>query len=211
MNSHPPAPWTDVEMRMIHTVDVFLHKPAIMKKAQTRLENLKTALADHLQQSPGACPPQADIEKGQIARGENHKGFPFLSLDLPQLFSKQCFFTFRTLFWWGHYLGFALILKGANLEAWVEGIIRRRELNGAADLHLALHETPWEWELEPTRLPRLNNLAAERIREHAAARGYIKLLRVVPVTSSRFTGLDWPDAGLTAYQDINRLLAPSQE
>ena len=104
--------WSRDEWDLINVTEIFRRKPAILKKVESYLEELRTALADELKTHPKSYPPDTDLTKGQIARGENHKGFPFLSLDLPQKFSKTEFFTYRTLFWWGHYLGFSLILKG---------------------------------------------------------------------------------------------------
>ena len=114
----PPSPresWQLKDMEMISHVEVFLNKPAILKKVENRLTNLKDAMAIELLSCAHQLPSGTDIEKGQIARGENHNGFPFLSLDIPQNFSKTEMYTFRTLFWWGHYLGFSMILKGDTL------------------------------------------------------------------------------------------------
>ena len=62
--------------------------PRLMKKAEASLIELKDQIVNKLSQEPHPCPPESDITKGQIVRGENHKGFPFISLDMPQTFSK---------------------------------------------------------------------------------------------------------------------------
>ena len=90
--------WSPLEIKLLNTVDVFLHKPAIMKKAEANLTVLKQEIVKTLSLLPHPCPPEADIVKGQIVRGENHNGFPFMSLDMPQMFSKSRMFTYRTLF-----------------------------------------------------------------------------------------------------------------
>ncbi len=92
------ADWSPVEVKLLNTVDIFLHKPAIMKKAEANLTALKQEVIKTLSQAPHPCPPESDIVKGQIVRGENHKGFPFISLDMPQMFSKSQMFTYRTFF-----------------------------------------------------------------------------------------------------------------
>ncbi|MFQ5443447.1 MAG: hypothetical protein ACE5EK_02400, partial [Nitrospinales bacterium] len=104
--------WSQHEIKMINETEVFLHKPSIMKNAERQLNRLKDSMVEKLAKWEGRYPEGTDLIKGQLARGENHMGFPFLSMDIPQKFSKTEMFTFRTLFWWGHYLGFALILKG---------------------------------------------------------------------------------------------------
>ena len=90
--------WSPLEIKLLNTVDVFLHKPTIIKKAETNLVDLKQSIVSELAKSPHLFPVTTDIVKGQIVRGENHKGFPFISLDMPQMFSKNEMFTYRTLF-----------------------------------------------------------------------------------------------------------------
>jgi len=198
--------WNELEIRLMRTVELFQHKPVIMKKAEQRLESLKTALAAELERHPDSCPPDADRVKGQIVRGENNKGFPFVSLDLPQWFTKETFFTFRTLFWWGHYLGFSLILKGGDFEGYVDRLARNRNRPEAEHLWLALCETPWEWELEAAHFQLLEEAGEGRLRAHAERTGYLKLLRSFSVDAAGFPQLDWAQAGLAAYRQMTHLI-----
>src|ERR1043166_6396414 len=39
----------------------------------------------------------------KISRGENFKGFPYVVLDYPRLFTEENVFAIRTLFWWANY------------------------------------------------------------------------------------------------------------
>ena len=75
--------WSPLEVKLFNTVDIFLHKPAIMKKAEANLNCLKQEVIKTLSQAPHPCPPESDIVKGQIVRGENHNGFLFIFLDMP--------------------------------------------------------------------------------------------------------------------------------
>ena len=136
------ADWSPVEVKLLNTVDVFLHKPAIMKKAEANLTALKQEVIKTLSQAPHPCPPESDIVKGQIVRGENHKGFPFISLDMPQMFSKSQMFTYRTLFWWGHDLIFSLILKQENQAPLIAKLIQLKEHPEWKDIQLAIAPTP---------------------------------------------------------------------
>ena len=95
---------------MINTADVFKHKSAILQKAENYLNDLKDAMVVELKDFDGIIPANADLTKSQLARGENHKGFPYRSLDIPQIFSKTEMFTYRVLFWWGNFLAYSLIL-----------------------------------------------------------------------------------------------------
>ena len=108
MNSY--FPWSDQEFDMINFVDVFHSKPGIMKKAEGLLTELKNSLVKEIPLLDLILPPETDVIKGQIVRGENYKGFPFISLDMPQRFSKTEMFTYRTVFWWGHCLVFSFCM-----------------------------------------------------------------------------------------------------
>ncbi|GIS84140.1 MAG: hypothetical protein CM1200mP16_04400 [Nitrospina sp.] len=86
--------------------------------------------------------------KNQIARGENHNGFPYLSLDYPQNFSqKKEMLTMRTLFWWGHYLGFSFILKGEKLSIYLERLIENCHKKSYKNIYVSIAPDPWEWEI----------------------------------------------------------------
>jgi len=194
--------WSGLEMQMLATVDVFRHKPGIMKKAEGFLAALKLALVEDLARETHPLPEGIDIRKGQIARGENHNGFPFISLDMPQLFNKNTFFTYRTLFWWGHYLGFSLILKGAPMERAVGRLTGESAAREAGNLLVGLAPTPWEWELHPDHFVPLEACGAERLRRHAETHQYLKLLRCISVTDPSFAHLDWTRTGVDTFRDM---------
>ncbi len=198
--------WTAHDLEMIGHREVFLHKPAILKNAEARLRELESAIAKELAQTAPALPPESKVEKGQLARGENHKGFPFLSLDIPQFFSKTEMFTFRTLFWWGHYLGFSLILKGAALNGWQDNLLAQRQEPRWQDVHLSTAATPFEWDakfLQPAA-----TMPEAELRATVAEIDYMKLIRLFPVDGKGFADLDWTGAGLTAWRDLSKVASP---
>ena len=117
-NSKPSA-WSEKELRLVNHVEVFQNKPTILKKVEQRLITLQKALAQEVNLISANLPSGIDLVKNQIARGENHNGFPYLSLDYPQNFSKKEMLTMRTLFWWGHYLGISFILKVEKLSIYL--------------------------------------------------------------------------------------------
>ena len=195
--------WSGHDLTMIAHREVFLHKPAIMARAEARLKELERAMAKELAATGPALPPNTKTAEGQLVRGENHKGFPFLSLDIPQFFTKTEYFTFRTLFWWGHYLGFSLILKGERLEQYLNRLLKEKANPDWADIHLAIAPTPWEWAWNDECF---KNVADTPDKELAAAVEeieYIKLVRFFPVEDARFASLDWAEAGVKAWRDFS--------
>ena len=201
------ADWSPVEVKLLNTVDVFLHKPAIMKKAEANLTALKQEVIKTLSQAPHPCPPESDIVKGQIVRGENHKGFPFISLDMPQMFSKSQMFTYRTLFWWGHDLIFSLILKQDNQDPLIEKLIQLKEHPEWEDIQLAIAPTPWEWEKDMNNFVPLFGTSDIKIRDTINSVKYIKICRFYSLASSEFPKLNWADAGLATWKTLSSVCA----
>lgn len=201
------ADWSPVEVKLLNTVDIFLHKPAIMKKAEANLTALKQDVIKTLSQAPHPCPPESDIVKGQIVRGENHKGFPFISLDMPQMFSKSEMFTYRTLFWWGHDLIFSLILKQENQAPLIEKLRQLKEHPEWKDIQLAIAPTPWEWGKDMKNFIPLFGTSDIKIRAAINSVKYIKLCRFYSLASPEFPKLNWADAGLATWKTLSKICA----
>ena len=201
------ADWSPLEVKLLNTVDIFRHKPAIMKKAEANLTALKQEIIKTLSQAPHPCPPESDIVKGQIVRGENHKGFPFISLDMPQMFSKSKMFTYRTLFWWGHDLIFSLILKQDNQDPLIEKLIQLKEHPEWEDIQLAIALTPWEWEKDMNNFIPLFGTSDIKIRDTINSVKYIKICRFYSLASSEFPKLNWADAGLATWKTLSKICA----
>lgn len=205
-NRESAAHWSHHEWDLIRVTEIFRHKPSILKKAEGYLEELRSSLAVELKAHPKPYPPETDLTKGQIARGENHKGFPFLSLDLPQKFSKTEFFTFRTLFWWGHYLGFSLILKSPNLDPYINRLKKSRQDAACETIYLSQHTSPWEWEFSENNFVKVSELSENEIQEIAERLQYLKLIRIFPVTEESFPELNWEKAGIQSFRDLVHLV-----
>ncbi len=203
---NPNENFSERELELINEVDLFKHKPTIMKKAESKLESLRHALIEELKVNPTPFPHETDLIKGQIARGENHKGFPFISLDLPQKFSKTEFFTFRTLFWWGHYLGFSLILKGDRLGEYTEQIIKNQNTPEFSTIYLAKNENLWEWEWTQNNFEKISKLKPDIISSLIKNITYIKLIDVITVSDPIFTKMDWSEKGLNSFRNLIKLV-----
>ncbi|MBC8286790.1 MAG: hypothetical protein H8E42_04870 [Nitrospinae bacterium] len=195
-----PEDWRPKDLEMISHVEVFQNKPAILKKVESRLTKLKKAMVVELLTCIPQLPPGTNIEKGQIARGENHNGFPFLSLDIPQNFSKTEMFTFRTLFWWGHYLGFSMILKGDKLKTYFQRLSTTCNEPPFQDIYLSLAPTPWEWRLDEKHF----SLVGEQQvwANKANLLDHMKIMRFYSIADESFKELDWTQAGVKFWKDV---------
>jgi len=195
-----PEDWRPKDLEMISHVEVFQNKPAILKKVESRLTKLKEAMVVELLSCAPQLPPGTDIEKGQIARGENHHGFPFLSLDIPQNFSKTEMYTYRTLFWWGHYLGFSLILKGDKLKTYFQRLSDTCNDPSFQDVYLSLAPTPWEWRPDEKYFTRVSNQKVWTDKSNLL--DHMKIMRFYSIADESFKDLDWTEAGIKFWQDM---------
>lgn len=198
--------WEESEIRLIRERELFLRKPGIMKKANDNLEGLKSKLIAQLANDGRNYPEGTDLIKGQIAKGENHNGFPFISLDMPQKFSKVEMFTFRTLFWWGHYLGFSMILKGAELDDFAKKLSERKDSDLLVDTYFATSLNIWEWEKTNENFKLVSESSSDFILETIAEIDYIKLIRFFCLNDSSFDSLDWEKAGSTTFENFMKTI-----
>lgn len=203
INPTPPEAcedWNPKDLELIGHVEVFQKKPAILKKVEHRLTSLKEAMAIELLSCASQLPPGTDINKGQIARGENHNGFPFLSLDIPQNFSKTEMFTYRTLFWWGHYLGFSMILKGNQLNTYFQRLTDFCSEQPFQNLYLSIAPNPWEWRMDPKYF--IPVAEQKTWADKSSFLDYMKIIRFHAVTDESFKDLDWTKAGVKFWKDM---------
>jgi hypothetical protein len=198
--------WDELEIRLIRERELFLNKPGIMKKANGRLEGLKNKLIAQLAADGRNYPEGSDLIKGQIAKGENHNGFPFISLDMPQKFSKTEMFTFRTLFWWGHYLGFSLILKGMELNDFASKLSERKDSELLTDIYFATSTNIWEWKKTNENFNLVSESSSDTILQTVSEINYIKLIRFYPLSDPSFDCLDWEEAGSTTFEKFMKIV-----
>ena len=194
--------WSEKELRLVKHVELFQCKPAILQKAENRFGALQKGLEKEIIPLATYLPKNLDLVKNQIARGENHNGFPFLSLDYPQNFSKTEMFTMRTLFWWGHYLGFSLILKGERLAIYSQRLLENYKTKHFQDIFVCLAPTPWEWELNAKNYSLVSKVNAREFQKTILELGYLKLMRVVTFTDENFISLNWTQTGVQFWKDL---------
>ncbi|CAI2718641.1 hypothetical protein [Nitrospina watsonii] len=197
--------WSALELRLIRERELFLHKHSILKKAEEHLELLKQRMLDVLADDPGPVPLGTDLKRGKLTRGENNKGFPFLSLDIPQFFTREEYFTYRVLFWWGHYLGYSLVLKGEALPGYLACLKTRRHEPEFADIWIARHSSPWEWENADDNFAPVQQPTDEDLDRWIGDIQYIKVIRMIPLTTPGFPEVDWAEEGVRTYRDLMRL------
>ncbi|MBI3607363.1 MAG: hypothetical protein HY207_05275 [Nitrospirae bacterium] len=163
------------EVDFLKQAALFSWKELITKKIRRALETLHDELAKELVPEALLAPEGMDFTRWQVVRGERLEGRPYAYLDFPQYFSRETKFTYRTMFWWGSGLFFAMILEGPALDRYREHLLGAYPRLADHGLALSLAETPWEWKREgPSVLPLQVKNRAE-VTEALAARRFLKL------------------------------------
>ncbi|MFM8552588.1 MAG: hypothetical protein ACKOCD_09850 [Nitrospiraceae bacterium] len=203
-----PCLFTSDELSLVADRQFFPAKARIMAKVKATLEAVHAGLKAELAGGELLAPQTFDPAKFQLVKGEHLESFPYQYLDFPKHFAGEETFTFRSLFWWGHGLVFALILEGPHLAQYKRHLINRyHEVAGKA-LQLSLAPTPWEWKQgEGYTLP----LTHDRKPEVAAVltgRRFFKLARYVALDDPAVRDGLLPAVGRDVWRSLLPVISP---
>ncbi|MFQ5561901.1 MAG: hypothetical protein ACE5FU_15135 [Nitrospinota bacterium] len=108
--------FTPEENALIQDTYFFETKVCVSRKVKTLLEQIQIELKKEIPVNGLLVPKGFDSENFQFVKSEHLLNFPYRYLDFPKHFKNKEMLTFRTMFWWGHYFVFALILGGQYLN-----------------------------------------------------------------------------------------------
>jgi hypothetical protein len=173
------AAFSHEEVDFLKQAGFFVWKEQLTRRLQGELTALHEALVPRVAPDALLAPDEMDWARWQLVRGERFHDRPYAYLDYPQYFSRATKFTYRTMFWWGEGVFFALILEGALLDRYVDNIDRRYEAVADRDLSLSLADTPWEWEMRGRSVLPIRSDTRDAVMAAARKRSFLKLQRVV--------------------------------
>lgn len=132
------------ELALLSNPRFFEQKLQATEKLKGLMEKIRDVFLREIRPDELLAPETTDFAKGQIAKGENYEGYPYVMLDFPKQFGKESIFTFRSLFWYGHSLIFSVILAGTHLETYRRNFARNYERLCEARLHFGIEDV-WDW------------------------------------------------------------------
>lgn len=205
--SHAMPPYFNAkELAATRNTEIFKTKAAVIKKIWTTFDELRDALKKELAGQNFIAVERLDTTKGQIAKGENHRNLPFVFMDMPQLFFRDEMCTYRSFFWWGNGLVFALILSGPHLQEYGSRLLRDYASYQSKNLHLAVTKTPWEWKKGRGNTMAVTPSNRTRIRQALSRHAFIKLERFIPFTDPVFRQNRIVSAGLETFRHLSPLV-----
>ena len=138
------------EIALLSNPTFFEQKRNATEKLKRLMEQLRLAFLEEIRPNDLLAPVATDFLKGQIAKGENYEGYPYVMLDFPKHFGKESIFTFRTLFWFGHALIFSVILAGTHLEDYRKKFAGCYERLCEARVQIGIGDV-WDWRERASR------------------------------------------------------------
>jgi hypothetical protein len=137
------------EVRLLADDRFFKVRSRVLARLNSAFERLRDRLMLQLGEGNYLTPVGADLSHGHVGRGEFLDDLPYVYLDYPRHFEGESYFTFRTLFWWGHEISFSLLLGGEYLAEYRQRLLRNVGILAALQVHVAATETPWDWRRGP--------------------------------------------------------------
>ncbi len=202
------AGFTLEEQALMADQRVFLVRASAREKVRAELGALRQELVACLAGSSLLTPPGFDAGNYQFVKGEYLEQFPYQYLDFPKHFKGEDKFTFRSLFWWGHHVVFALLLEGAGLRQYKANLIDRYRQISNRDLHLCLGPSLWEWHQGAGHtLPVTQDRRAE-IAAVLSTRPWFKLARFVPMTDPAVTEGRLVEIGRATWESLLPVITP---
>ena len=174
-----PISFSEQDRRLITDRAFFPAKAILTEKVKALLSHLREELRQELAETDARLPDGVDRQTGQLVKGEHLMEFPYLYLDFPKYFSGGEIFTYRTLFWWGHHLVFALIANGRSLDRYKENLMKHYDQLADRGLFLLMTPTPWEWRNAPEYVLELRPDNRAAVAAAVAERPFLKLHRFI--------------------------------
>ncbi|HJU03514.1 MAG TPA: hypothetical protein VJ692_00075, partial [Nitrospiraceae bacterium] len=147
-------------------------------------------------------------KKFQFVKGEHLEECPYQYLDYPKHFEGDEKLTFRSLFWWGHHMVFALILEGPGLLRYKQNLINRYHLVAGRSLDLSLSPTPWEWKHGEGYTMPLTHDRKSQVSAVLSGRRFFKLARFVPYEDRSISEGRLVDIGRDTLRSMLPVLSP---
>ena len=194
--------FTAGELALLADQDFFRKKAAISVKIKQVLESLHHRLEAEIASQPLLAPEGFDPQARQFVKGEHLEDFPYQYVDFPRFYTRENKLAFRSLFWWGHHMVFALMVEGSLVKQYRRNLFNR--YSEVADHHLCLCLSPslWEWKAGPGLTLPITHDRRSAIAATLDHRTFFKIARFLPIDDPAVETGTIVEEGLKAFQAI---------
>ncbi|MEO5675568.1 MAG: hypothetical protein ABIQ74_13075 [Chitinophagales bacterium] len=171
------------EVQLLAEDSFFHHKKNITEKIYHQLAACVTAIQEAPCFQKISYPPETDLVRGKITKGENYLGLPFIILDFPRLFSSEKIFAFRTMIWWGQHLSCTLVLDGSESQLAGKKLRENFSFLKKKETFLCINKSPWLHHFGTENFISLKSLQQKDADEFQLNQNFFKVARKIPVSS----------------------------
>ncbi|MBC8173108.1 MAG: hypothetical protein H7X71_04305 [Chitinophagales bacterium] len=175
MLTEPDTFFSHREKQLLYDTEIFLLKRSATEKLYSVFGNMVTALKDTAIHKQFPFPAGIDSTTGKISKGENYLGYPYVVLDFPKLFGKENIFCYRSMFWFGHYFSFSLLLGGHALKHFEEAFFRNSSAFNGHEIYFSVFKDPWGHAVSDPYYVLIDTLKKDKIIQHIEENNYLKL------------------------------------
>lgn len=190
-------PFSAAELQALQNHEFFAVKARATGRMRDSFAALRDALRPTLPTSGWLCRSEVDVTEGFMTTGEDYEGLPYVVMDFPTHLGRAEKLAMRTLFWWGHYVVYSLIIEGAWIPQALERLGRQLPALEAAGVERTVAGTPWDWRRGAGHSEPLGDDAATRAGLDGAP--FVKLMRFLPLDAHAFTPAAIVDTGMESW------------
>lgn len=204
----PSISFTQEEVARLADTDFFRAKAQISEKVRQSLEQLHRAFQSELVGRNLLAPHGFDPESVQFVKGEHLEDFPYQYLDFPRHYTREDKFSFRSLFWWGHHVVFALILEGSYIRQYKQNVINGYSILADQGICLCLSPSLWEWKAGPGFTLELTHDRKSEIAAVLANRSSLKVAHFIPMTHPQVQSGEFVPVGQEKFRAMLSIISP---
>ncbi|MGD9850684.1 MAG: hypothetical protein AB7T38_05420 [Nitrospirales bacterium] len=196
------------DLQLLSDRDFFQKKISISRKIRNTLEALHSQLATEASTRTLLAPDECNLQALQYVKGEHLEHFPYQYLDFPRHYTRQTKFAFRSLFWWGHHIVFALIVEGPLVKQYRKNFFNRFSEVADRQLCLSLSPSLWEWKAGPGLTMDITHQRRSELAAVLDRRTFFKIGRYIPFNDPLVNSGEILHEGLRTFRAILPIISP---
>ena len=199
--------FTERELSYLADTDFLLAKKKVIDKVIQHFRFCSTSIDKEIRKDNFIFNPEYLKPYPKISRGENYRGLPYVVLDNPRYYTHEVIFSYRILFWWGHFISFSLHMEGPEAFQTLENLIENRDNYSGESIFFCVGRTPWEYHFEEDNYVELKFLSDNEILSQWEKNGFLKI-------SKKATLDEWPllnDLAIRNFHIFSDLISPDQQ
>src|SRR5687768_11621431 len=182
------------ETELICNAELILTKNKALEKIRLLLEQSQHMMQEHVLEH-GLQEQELFRNPPKISRGELYRGLPWIILDYPRVFSRDCIFAVRSLFWWGHF--FSSTLHISHDASSTEHLASAYPF--LQQHYIGVNTDPWQHHFEKDNYEAIKVIAEKNWPEQIRAKEHIKIARAWPLQ-------DWNLIPVLLFENWKKML-----